>query len=196
MLEKNYQKLFYSNLNKLFFSSVWLVWSIGILFRCVVSLKEKTYSFTLKQVLSNFMIFKGKDFIQYASNKQITFDKLSKPEKKENKIMKAETLFRINLFYLLNLPPKSGTTFYREGWVYYYNLSTVPAQWKSLATGLHWIKARDLDHFRMLNIGDWIIIKMLTSNLRYGQIFNGYVIVYLFFPQLCVLIISYSFLFF
>ena len=107
-----------------FFSSVSLVWSIGILFRCVVSLKVKTYSFTLKQVLSNFMIFKGKDFIQYASNKQITFDKLSNSEKKEIKIMKAETLFRINLFYLPNPTPKSGTTFYREGWVYYYNLST------------------------------------------------------------------------
>ena len=108
------------------FSSVSLVWSIGILFRCVVSLKVKTYSFTLKQVLSNFMIFKGKDFIQYASNKQITFDKLSNSEKKEIKIMKAETLFRINLFYLPNPTPKSGTTFYREGWVYYYNLSTHP----------------------------------------------------------------------
>ena len=124
MLEKNYQKLFYLNPNKLFFSSIWLVWSIGILFRCVVSLKVKTYSFTLKQVLSNFMIFKGKDFIQYASNKQITFDKLSNSEKKEIKIMKAETLFRINLVYLPNPTPKSGTTFYREGWVYYYNLST------------------------------------------------------------------------
>ena len=61
------------------------------------------------------MIFKGKDFIQYASNKQITFDKLSNSEKKEIKIMKAETLFRINLFYLPNLTPKSGITFYREG---------------------------------------------------------------------------------
>ena len=123
-LKKIIKKIFYSNLNKLFFSSVSLVWSIGILFRCVVSLKVKTYSFTLKQVLSNFMIFKGKDFIQYASNKQITFDKLSNSEKKEIKIMKAETLFRINLFYLPNPTPKSGTTFYREGWVYYYYLST------------------------------------------------------------------------
>ena len=38
--------------------------------------------------------------------------------------MKAETLFRINLFYLPNRTPKSGTTFSREGSVYYYNLST------------------------------------------------------------------------
>ena len=76
------------------------------------------------------MIFKGKDFIQYASNKQITFDKLSNSEKKEIKIMKAETLFRINLFYLPNRTPKSGTTFYREGWVYYYNnLSTIQADY-------------------------------------------------------------------
>ena len=29
--------------------------------------------------------------------------------------MKAETLFRINLFYLTNPTPKSGTNFYREG---------------------------------------------------------------------------------
>ena len=38
----------------------------------------------LKLVLCNFMIFKGKDFLQYASNKQITFDKFSNPEKKGN----------------------------------------------------------------------------------------------------------------
>ena len=61
------------------------------------------------------MIFKGKEFIQYASNEQITLAKLRNPEKKEIIIMKAETLFRINLFYLPNPPPKSGTTFYREG---------------------------------------------------------------------------------
>ena len=47
--------------------------------------------------------------------------------------MKAETLFRINLFYLpINPTPKSGTTFYREGRVYYYNLSTVLALFPSL----------------------------------------------------------------
>ena len=61
------------------------------------------------------MIFNGKDFIQYASNKIITFDKLFNPEKKEIKIMKAGTLFRTNLFFLPNPTPKSGTTFYREG---------------------------------------------------------------------------------
>ena len=49
---------------------------------------------------------------QYASNKKITFDKLPQPEKKEIKIMKAETLFRINLLYLPNPPPKYSTTFF------------------------------------------------------------------------------------
>ena len=44
--------------------------------------------------------------------------------KNKKKLRKTETLFRINLFYLPNRTPKSGTTFSREGWVYYYNLST------------------------------------------------------------------------
>ena len=39
----------------------------------------------------------------------------NKLNKKKIKIMNAETLFRINLFYLPNLTPKSGITFYREG---------------------------------------------------------------------------------
>ena len=54
-----------------------------------------------------------------------TFNKLPNPEKKEIKIMKAETLFRINLFCLLEEHTDIGTTFYRECRVYYYNLSTV-----------------------------------------------------------------------
>ena len=109
MLEKNYQKLFYLNHNKLFFSSIWLVWSIGILFRCVVSLKVRTYSFTLKLVLCNFMIFKGKDFIQYASNRQITFDKLSNPKKRKLKLWMrkpcSESTFSTCLIWLPNLGP-------------------------------------------------------------------------------------------
>ena len=39
--------------------------------------------------------------------------------------MKAETLFRINLFCLLEEHTDIGTTFYRECRVYYYNLSTI-----------------------------------------------------------------------
>ena len=60
------------------------------------------------------------------------------PKKKKIKIMNAETLFRINLFYLPNLTPKSGITFYREGWVYYYNLSTGPMDFWS------WLVVRPL----------------------------------------------------
>ena len=107
-LEKKLSKIILLKSQKLFFSSIWLVWSIG---------KVKTHSFTLKLVLSNFMIFKGKDFIQYASNKQTCLKNYLTPKNKEIKIMKVETLFRINLFYLPNLPPKSWTTFYRESLV-------------------------------------------------------------------------------
>ena len=46
------------------------------------------------------------------------------PKKKEIKIMKAETLFRINLFCLFEEHTDIWTTFYRECRVYYYNLST------------------------------------------------------------------------
>ena len=74
-----------------------------------------------RKLEANFPSVYCKDFLE-------SFDKFSNPEKKEEiKIMKAETLFRINLFCLLEEHTDIGTTFYRECRVYYYYLSTSPS---------------------------------------------------------------------
>ena len=98
---------------------------IRILFRCIVSLKVRTYSFTLKLVFNNLMILKEMiSSSMQAIEKSCLINYLTPKKRKEIKIMKAETLFRINLFCLLEEHTDIGTTFYRECRVYYYNLST------------------------------------------------------------------------